>query len=470
MALSRRHARLGMTKAVAALALAATLSCSHDEPTAVRGVNQRGVAPRSASLSPAASAGGFSTTLTFSDEYHPSGEKVLGSYPTSVVAQVTFTGTVDWYRVYPDLHQDFILTYDASGVCPGTSPAATAVGIYNDIGVHSPPLPCITGTSDRGPSPTQTNYGIFSGTLTAKWTQYYSCGSETDPCRRSVSTGVMVSVDPVQATLTLKASKYVSPPFQLVNFHADRVPTAGGQYGIPLIINQWVYTQDDGVVVNPGCPTGGSPTAWDCSYGPQKSGTMTVSATVNGVDQTQSVHIRVICQPTGDTLLDSLPILDALGAAWTQSSPTLDPTQRRERTWSVQCDANGVCSWTVYSVVGQTPCQSPAPSPDPGGARRAEGHTHPFIPYGSPGEEEIPSAACPRLPVGGTTFYGGTAYVLAGPSQPDLRNAAQSGGGFPRYVMDANYIYVMPPGTDPAAIAGATKQIPRVDSQGCRRI
>jgi len=113
---------------------------------------EEGVARRSPMLSTSAAASGFSTTLTFSDEYHPTGEKVLGIYADTVVAQVTFTGTVDWFRLYPDGHQDFILTFDASGVCPGSGATATAVGIYNDVGVHLPPLPCIQGASDRGPT------------------------------------------------------------------------------------------------------------------------------------------------------------------------------------------------------------------------------------------------------------------------------------------------------------------------------
>ena len=119
----RQHRRFEALRILAGLSLASVLACSGDQPTAATGLtatslNNAGVAQRPVTLSSSAAASGFSTTLTFSDEYHPTGERVLGTYADTVVAQVTFTGTVDWFRVYPDGHQDFILTFDASGVCP----------------------------------------------------------------------------------------------------------------------------------------------------------------------------------------------------------------------------------------------------------------------------------------------------------------------------------------------------------------
>src|SRR5690606_22244902 len=67
-----------------------------------------------------------------------------------------------------------------------------------------------------------------------------------------------------------------------------------------------------------------------CTITPQASGTMTLTALVNGVEKSRSVHIRVLCAPTGDSLMDSLPILDALGVAW-DSSNADDPNAANRR-------------------------------------------------------------------------------------------------------------------------------------------
>ena len=276
------------------------------------------------------------------------------------------------------------------------------------------------------------------------------------------------NVEPVQATLTLRPSRYATQAFYLVSFHADRVPTGGGNYGIPLAIQQWLYTQDDGVVVNPGCPAGSNPTAWDCSYGPQKSGTMTVTARVNGVPQTQSVHIRVICQPTGDPLFDSLPVLDAIAEAWKLGNATnLDPTQRRERPWSVDCSQGGICTYTVYPSGATTPCTAAILPLDPSGTRRAEGHTHGLRPVGLANPDSLPSSLCPPSP---GQPYSAFVWTTLGPSPSrHYQILADSRRKTPHIVAEPDYMWVVPVGTNIGSLIVCTQPVPRRDGGSCSR-
>lgn len=128
-----------------------------------------------------------------------------------------------------------------------------------------------------------------------------------------------------------------------------------------------------------------------CTYSPSSSGTMQVTALVNGVSQAKSVHVRNLCGATGDSLADSLPVLDAMSAAMDSANENDVPMNRRERTWHVDCDTTGSCEPTVEPLwPTATACESHMVR-DTTGRRVAEGHVHPFVPifggYAAPSEQ-----------------------------------------------------------------------------------
>ena len=81
--------------------------------------------------------------------------------------------------------------------------------------------------------------------------------------------------------------------------------------------------------------------------------------------------------------------------AWDEGGASnADKTQREERPWDVKCDANGVCTPITYNPVGSTPCYTVIPG-DTTGTRKVSRHIHPFVPYGFPGSEQVPTTVCP---------------------------------------------------------------------------
>src|SRR5690606_32866617 len=188
---------------------------------------------------------------------------------------------------------------------------------------------------------------------------------------------------------------------------------------MPFNTQRWTWTPDSA-----GTPTQHCANQASCTITPQTSGTMTLTALVNGAEKSRSVHIRALCAPTGDALMDSLPILDALGAAW-DSSNADDPNaaNRRKRYFAVECNASGECGWTVYpNGPFDTPCEATPPTRDTTGTRTAGGHIHPFTPFtGSPlPPSEIFPPNCGRGP-----GRGGAPR----PSPSDLTHIVGPGGG-----------------------------------------
>lgn len=299
------------------------------------------------------------------------------------------------------------------------------------------------------------------GNGTVGWSQLYTGSSACDgqgqsPCF-TFSGSFSVTVTPVAADLILRPSRYVVTQGQSVTFRARRKPS-----NVPFQIQGWTWTPDGGTATPVSCDT-------VCTTSPTSSGTMQVSAIVNGVPTTKSVHIRVLCAPTGDALLDSLPFLDAMADAWSQSgADDPDGNQRRERPFTVNCSSDGECSHTLYSSPSNGPCQSQMPPKDQTGTEVGRGHTHPFIPDGYPDREALPPATCP-LQEGP---YDRTQYAAPGPSPVDYEHAAGPGSDVPNFVVDGKNVYLLPPaapGTNPALIAGNTQALKRISSQGCVR-
>lgn len=278
---------------------------------------------------------------------------------------------------------------------------------------------------------------IMKGSATARWYKgpasfaWHCDGAGKPPCYTYTRTHV-VTVTPVAAALVLVPSRYVTHPGKgSVTFTASRTPTMFGPHSIPFTVQSWAWAPDSGSATGPNCAA-----STTCAYTPATSGTMTLTALVNGTVQTKSVHIRVLCAPTGNPLLDSLPALDGLKAAWDSSHPDGPAINRRERYFTVQCDASG-CTYTVVpGDPSDTPCQAQPPTSDTTGTRRAGGHTHPFTPGPGPLplSEQLPSNC--GVPPG----WG----AAPRPSPGDLAHIVGPGAGLPHYVIDRKNIYSTP--------------------------
>jgi hypothetical protein len=386
----------------------------------------------------------------------PVGPNSLGSYTYPTLAEVKVTGMLTRsYSNYPaiwgayagatvgpfDASGEFIWSmYDCFGYVSVSFSSSGWVG-FCDYGNYTP------ATSTWSTMATVQGNGIVA------WTQPYTGSSVCDgvgqpPCFEFTGS-FDVSVTPVAANFVLRPSRHVVVQGDSVTFWARRSPS-----NVPFQIQGWTWTPDGGTATSVSCDT-------VCVTTPNTSGTMQVSAIVNGVPSTKSVHIRVLCAPTGDPLLDSLPILDAMKDAWDQSgADDPDGNQRRERPFTVNCNADGECEHEVGSSPYNAPCSSQMPPQTPGEVAR--GHTHPFIPYGSPGQEDLPDPTCPQK----QGPYDANRYAFPGPSGADYNHAAGPGSGVPNYVVDGSRIYGLPPGTNPAQIAAGMTKTPR-NSQGC---
>lgn len=124
-----------------------------------------------------------------------------------------------------------------------------------------------------------------------------------------------------------------------------------------------------------------------CTRVVNSSGTMLLSAYVNGEQQQQSLHVDVVPCPTGDSLLDTPEVRRLEQALWDSSNVT-DPNQsnRVERIGAV-IDSAGQRRYVMFGLTGNpsldTPCAVSAGSPLDG--RSTAGwtitaifHTHPF--------------------------------------------------------------------------------------------
>lgn len=398
-----------------------------------------------------------SMTVPLGNPNAPDGSVVLCTFPTEVVANVTFSGTVKVWRisVTPEI---FLQEFDAAGYCPGTnSPAAGAV-IGNDLGTHSPPQPCMSSPTSRQPASSQSNVGKSKGTLVAHRTGGVSCGSETPPCRRFEG-DINVAVDPVAATLGLMANRYVfDGPNQTATMTAFATPSSAGPYGIPITGITWQFTPDGG----------GSPVTLNCSttcnnWGPPSSGTVHVTATVNGVQQEASIHLHVLCGGlTGDSILDKYPVLDAIDSAWKLSNATAsNQLDRREASWAVDCRPGGECIvWVDTTLADPTSTSDSVPLRGSPWVRVATGHTHPFIPCDRAGSTCFsPDNADTLIQALWQDTTPRTHYVRAGPSPEDFVSTSSDSGlawraGSIHYVADGLRIYRIEPG-----LAADTKRV-----------
>lgn len=393
------------------------------------------------------------------------GPVTLGSYPNQTLAVVEVTGVLDQYYSnspgwnFPpptgDLRGTLAGQMDAGGQFNGSvyQCYANVAVLFSQGGGKSfcdywnqKPI-----TSDWADT------SVLRGDGTARWYKgpasflSHCDGAGKPPCY-TYTGSFSVTVTPVAAELTFSASRYVVYPGKAsVTFTAGRTPASFGRFSVPFTIQSWTWTPDGGSATTP-CLASTNP----CTYAPASSGTMQVTALVNGVTETKSVHVRKVCTPTGDPLLDSLPLIDALGEGWDSAGTNLPASQRREQAGALICfQGTTDCRIRLYNDASFGPCHSGlgVPGMFPGEVVVGDFHIHPFS-HGDQLPANDPSCLTPS---GSAGQY--DAQIYGGPSRTDyaaLHNEEQNGNrnNLPHYIMDADKIVRIAPGTDMTNFSG----------------
>jgi len=390
----------------------------------------------------------YSVTLTPTASNQDVGPLTLGDYQYPTLGVVEVTGILDQYYsqatrwIFPpptgDLRGTLAGQMDAGGQWQTSQCYARVMVIFSQGGGEA----FCDAYNQKSIISVWSDTSVMKGTGTARWYKgpasfSSNCdGAGKPPCYTYDGTHV-VTVTPVQASLLVVPTRYVTHPGKSsVTFRARRTPSTFGSHVVPLAVQNWTWEPDSGSGVGPSCGTDTT-----CVFAPVASGTMTVTALVNGTIQSQSVHIRVLCAATGRPDLDSLPLLDAMSAAF-DSAWNADPTLRRERGWSVDC-LDGMCVPMVHPVPpGTTPCTTLWPSGSSTGATRVgDGHVHPFVP-GELSTDTLPNSCRdpdkqypPGIPI----------QSAAGPSRHDRRTAREMQlTGWNHCIIEPNRIHCFP--------------------------
>jgi hypothetical protein len=237
----------------------------------------------------------------------------------------------------------------------------------------------------------------------------------------------------LEADLVLTASASSVTPSTNVTFTASATPAAVHNDWRLFAVQSWEWVPDSG------SQTASCGTSKTCNFTPQSSGTMKVTALVNGTVQTEERFVSVLPCLTGDSLLDDARIRRALKEAW-EGSNAGDPDQgdRRERLGGRFPDGQGGWTDTTFSTLpGATMCRSYDPAEwnwnTPGlGPPAITRHTHPA----SPGEHRT-YGSCPERDT--TPWPPGTTRIIGrGPSQSDYSSFFD----IPFVVVDADYIHL----------------------------
>lgn len=286
------------------------------------------------------------------------------------------------------------------------------------------------------------------------------------PCYYYTGGAQAITLTPIDMQLKLKASRYVVTSGMSVTFTASGTPDSVYPFKLPFTVQSWQWIPDSGTASTP-CTSG----ALSCTVTPPSSGTMRVTALANGAVASESVHIRVPCTLTGDSLLDNLPLLDAMKSAWDSAyKPSVN--DRLEWSWTVDCDINGICRASPPILMpGSTGCGSfLVPGPPPGWTRKAQGHVHPGIPYRDrlhPGDE-MP-ASCPWRTSDTLVSQPIKRYMSPAVSDSDYAGISGQPLGMTHCVIDGLRVQCFPTGLPVDDAKGATKKFLR-QSGSCRLV
>jgi hypothetical protein len=257
-------------------------------------------------------------------------------------------------------------------------------------------------------------------------------------------------VTPVRFELAFFADKQTLPSPQVVKFHSGSVPYAYKNYAIPFKVTKLEWRTENGLA---GQTIPCQPSVNPCYTEVKESGTMTVTALVNGFELTKSVSVQVVPCPTADSLLDNLVLRAGLGAAWTQSNADAQIDSRIERGLYL-FDSTSVYVFRLSPRdTVDTPCINANIPTAPFPGRPVVGaHVHPFSLTDS-----LP-AKCrpPGILPGEYTIYGNP---FGGPSRGDWGRSWNE--QLPLVVVDKDSLYrIYPHPMDSTLISGKWKKHP----------
>lgn len=200
-----------------------------------------------------------------------------------------------------------------------------------------------------------------------------------------------------------------------------------------------------------------------CYLAPTVSGTMQVTATVNGVVRTATVRVEVNCGPLTGPASDSAFLRIAndtmtrkLGLeAWDSSGVSGSPTNRRERSavWGQSLTGGRASAFKTPTNSADTPCQSSfAPTGLRADTEFVRIHTHPFNP-----NDTLPSVCWEDS---SPTSYDVT--NLGGPSALDWQVLSGFNAWGVIYDSSKVYVYRSPPSVtfDTVTTNGQTHVVP----------
>lgn len=385
----------------------------------------------------------------------------LPSAPNPMVVYVSVSGDIQVYDNYQN-PGNFVGTIPPAGGNQGLQ----TTNCYGIVQIwYSGTTTYPVGTGCNGTIRTTPIKIQGTGQATRSWgypgSSPPACGFyPKTPCYYYTGSAQAITLTPIPMNLKLKPSRYVVTSGMSVTFTAFGTPDSVHPYKLPFAVQSWQWVPDSGAASTP-CTAG----VTMCAKTITSSGTMWVTALLNGEVQTSSVHIRVLCQFSGDSLLDNYPLLDAMRNAWEESSQGA-PNERREWVWTVDCDTDGICQAAWWEEPGSSPCRTVFPNlPSTGRNRIAEGHTHPIVPSGYPGvpPDTVPLSCRSPHPI----VPGGGIFGARGPSrQFDLRNSSLRPPGWTECIIDLVKVYCWPSGMEPSAAKQQMREESRVQN-GC---
>ena len=173
-----------------------------------------------------------------------------------------------------------------------------------------------------------------------------------------------------------------------------------------------------------------------CTYTPAGSGTMQLQAVVNGVVQVRSAHILVDDCLTGDSILNTKKLRDALKNTWDNTPKTGPADDRMERLSDCVPTADG-CDWQLLPPDGADYCSHPLSglNPNSGGTI----HVHPWDPV----TDSLPIPLPAHCLAEGTPQPQPGDKWHSGPSSLDIDNLDPA---VTHWVIDPNFVYKIPGG------------------------
>jgi hypothetical protein len=233
----------------------------------------------------------------------------------------------------------------------------------------------------------------------------------------------VITADWRQPSLALRCTPARLPRGNSTVCTATAQPT-----GASFVVQNFSFVGDSGAsVAQPG-----DSKSW--TFAPPQSGTITVRATVAGVDRTATTRVEVICNffkaPTGDSLLDRPEMQDQLRQLWANSNPG-DPGPGRIERGMMITMRDGVYTFHPYQGPS-TRCSSEAGNMTlQANEIVAIVHTHPD-PAGDPWP-----ASCPPQPAGTTV-----SDKPSGADKVAQKNLSEKvGRPIPSYIVDPSHVH-----------------------------